>query len=55
MKGEKRNTSRLLVGKLERVIPLGKPRGRWMDNIKMYPGEMIEFTWLRIWTWEVFL
>jgi hypothetical protein len=32
---EKRNTYRLLVGKPERKRPLGKPRCRWMDNIKM--------------------
>jgi hypothetical protein len=29
--GEKRNAYRLLVGKR----PLGRPRRRWMDNIKM--------------------
>jgi hypothetical protein len=28
--GEKRNVYRLLVGK-----PLGRPRRRWVDNIKM--------------------
>ena len=26
---------RVLVGKLERKRPLGKPRRRWEDNIKM--------------------
>jgi hypothetical protein len=33
--GEKRNVCRLLVGKPERKRPLGRPRRRWMDNIKM--------------------
>jgi hypothetical protein len=32
--GEKRNVYRLLVGKPERKRPLGRPRRRWMDNIK---------------------
>jgi hypothetical protein len=33
--GEKRNVYRLLVGKLEGKSPLGRPRRRWIDNIKM--------------------
>jgi hypothetical protein len=33
--GEKRNVYRLLVGKPEGKRPLGRPRCRWMDNIKM--------------------
>jgi hypothetical protein len=33
--GEKRNAYRLLVGKPEVRIPLGRPRCRWVDNIKM--------------------
>jgi hypothetical protein len=33
--GEKRNTYRLLVEKPEGKIPLGRPRHRWVDNIKM--------------------
>jgi hypothetical protein len=32
--GEKKNVYRLLVGKLERKRPLGRPRRRWMDNVK---------------------
>jgi hypothetical protein len=32
---EKRNMHRLLVGKPEGKRPLGRPRCRWMDNIKM--------------------
>jgi hypothetical protein len=33
--GEKRNMYRLLVGKSEGKRPLGRPRCRWIDNIKM--------------------
>jgi hypothetical protein len=33
--GERRNVYRLLVGKPEGKRPLGRPRRRWMDNIKM--------------------
>jgi hypothetical protein len=33
--GEKRNEYRLLVGKPEVKRPLGRPRHRWMDIIKM--------------------
>jgi hypothetical protein len=33
--GEKRNVYRLLVGKPEGKGPLGRPRRRWIDNIKM--------------------
>jgi hypothetical protein len=34
-KGEKRNVYRLLVRKPEGKRPLGRPRRRWIDNIKM--------------------
>jgi hypothetical protein len=33
--GDKRNVYSLLVGKPERKRPLGRPRRRWIDNIKM--------------------
>jgi hypothetical protein len=33
--GENRNTYRILVGKAEGKRPLGRPRRRWEDNIKM--------------------
>jgi hypothetical protein len=33
--GEKRNVYRLLIGKSEGKRPLGRPRRRWRDNIKM--------------------
>jgi hypothetical protein len=38
--GEKRNAYRLLVGKLEGKRPLGIPRRRWVDNIRMVLAEM---------------
>jgi hypothetical protein len=38
--GEKRNAYRLLVGKPEGKRPLGRPRRRWVDNIRMYFGEV---------------
>jgi hypothetical protein len=52
----KRNTYRILVGKPERKRPLGRPRHRWMDNVKMDLGERedgvvwIGLIWLRIGT-----
>jgi hypothetical protein len=33
---EKMNACRILVGKPEGKGLLGKPRRRWVDNIKMY-------------------
>jgi hypothetical protein len=33
--GEKRSVYRLLVGKPEGKRPLGRPRRRWIDNIKV--------------------
>jgi hypothetical protein len=33
--GEKRNAYRILVGKPEGKRPQGRPRCRWVDNIKM--------------------
>jgi hypothetical protein len=33
--GEKRNAYRILVGKPEGKRPLGRPRHRWVDNVKM--------------------
>jgi hypothetical protein len=38
--GEKRNAYRLLVGKPEGKKPLGRPRRRWVDNIRMDLGEV---------------
>jgi hypothetical protein len=38
--GEKRNACRLLAGKPEEKRPLGKPRRRWVDNIRKVLGEV---------------
>jgi hypothetical protein len=40
--GEKRTTYRLLVRKLEGMRPLGRPRCRWVDNIKI---NLVEVGW----------
>jgi hypothetical protein len=32
---DKKNVYRILVGKLEGKRPLGRPRRRWEDNVKM--------------------
>jgi hypothetical protein len=34
--GETRNAYRILVGNPEGKRPLGRPRCRWVDNIKIY-------------------
>jgi hypothetical protein len=33
--GEKRNAYRILAGRQEENRPLGRPRRRWIENIKM--------------------
>jgi hypothetical protein len=38
--GEKSDAYRLLVGKPEGRRPLGRPRHRWVDNIRMDLGEV---------------
>jgi hypothetical protein len=50
--GEKRNAYTILVGEPEGNKPLGRPRRKWVDNIKMDLGEMAwnGLLWLRIWT-----
>jgi hypothetical protein len=35
MNGEQRNTYRIFVGKPEGKRPLGRPRRRWVDSIKL--------------------
>jgi hypothetical protein len=40
--GENRDTYRLLVGKPEGKRPLGRARGRWVDNIKLSVGDSME-------------
>jgi hypothetical protein len=38
--GEKRGAYRILAGRPEERRPLGRPRHRWEDNIKMYLQEV---------------
>jgi hypothetical protein len=46
--GGKRNAYRLLVGKPEGKRPLGRPRRRWVDNIRMDVGEVgwVDVDWI---------
>ena len=50
--GEGRGVHRVLVGKTEGKRPLGRPRRRWEDNIKMdlreVGGVETGLSWLRI-------
>jgi hypothetical protein len=38
--GETRNAYRILMGRPEGKRPLGRPRCRWVDNIKVDLGEI---------------
>jgi hypothetical protein len=38
--GEKRNVYRIFVGKPEGKRPIGRPRRRWIDNIKLDLSEI---------------
>jgi hypothetical protein len=49
MNWEKTNACRLLVGKPEGKRPLGRPRCRWVDKIKMDLMDEIGWTGL-IWS-----
>jgi hypothetical protein len=53
--GGRGNACRILVGKLEGKRPLGRPKHRWVDNIKLDLTEIrwdgvvwIGLIWLRI-------
>jgi hypothetical protein len=49
--GEKRKAYRLFSGKPETKRPLGRPRHRWVDNIKLDLGVVwTGLVWLRIGT-----
>jgi hypothetical protein len=39
--GKKRNAYRILVGKPEGKRPMGRPRPRWVDHIKIYLRETV--------------
>jgi hypothetical protein len=49
--GEKMNAYRIFVGKPEGRRPLGRPRRRWVDNIKM---DLRDIGW-SIWTGSIWL
>jgi hypothetical protein len=40
--GKKRHAYRLLMGKPEGRRPLGRPRRRWLDNVRM---DLVEVGW----------
>jgi hypothetical protein len=49
--GDEREMHRVLVGKSEGKRPLGRPRRRWEDNIKMDVQDVgggTGWSWLRI-------
>jgi hypothetical protein len=53
--GEEKGVHRLLVGKPEGKMPLGRPRRRWENNIKMIIRKLegvvgTGWSWLRIGT-----
>jgi hypothetical protein len=43
--GEKRNAYRILMGKPERERSLGRPRHRWIDNLKI---DLREMDWIEL-------
>jgi len=48
--GERRGVYRVLVGNPEGKRPLGRPRHRWEDNIKVDLQEMGRGVWTG-WSW----
>jgi hypothetical protein len=50
--GENRNAYRILVGKPEGKTPLGRPRRKWVDNIKMDLREIVWYgmDWIHLGT-----
>jgi hypothetical protein len=48
--GEKRGVCRALVGKPEEKRPLGRPRRRWVDNIKMGLQDVgfVDIDWIEL-------
>jgi hypothetical protein len=50
--GERRGAYRALVGKPEGRRPLGRPRRRWEDNIKL---DLREVGWGGAWTGSIWL
>jgi hypothetical protein len=51
--GEERKVYEVLVGKPEGKKPLGRPRCRWEDGIKMDLGEIVWGAWSGFdWLWR---
>jgi hypothetical protein len=50
--GERRGVYRVLVGEPEGKKPLGRPRFRWEDNIKIYYQEV---DWGKAWAGLIWL
>jgi hypothetical protein len=52
--GEMRNAYRMSVGKPERKRPLGRPRRRWVDNIKIDLREIgwDDVEWIDLTDWD---
>jgi hypothetical protein len=50
--GEGRGVYRVLVGKPEGKRPMGRPRRRWEDNIKMYLQEVGCGLWTGLNRWR---
>ena len=50
--GERRGVYRVLLGKPEGKTPIGRPRHRWEDNIKM---DLQEVVWGGAWTGLIWL
>jgi hypothetical protein len=48
--GNKRNSYKVLVGKPEGKRPLGRPRRRWEDNIKIDLKEIVwgDMDWINL-------
>ena len=48
--GESREVYRVLVGKPEGKRPLGRPRPKWEDNIKMHLQEVVcrSMDWIKL-------
>jgi hypothetical protein len=45
--GKERKIYKVLVGKPEGKRPLGRPRRRWEDGIRIYLGERGGVDWIR--------
>jgi hypothetical protein len=43
--GERRSAQKIMVGRPEGRKPLGRPRPRWKDNIKMWLKDMQWGAW----------